>query len=378
MAEPAVKRTAALRAAALVAYLVWPALMMTRGWTQRESHGDHRLLAVAIGCNLVAMALVARPLWQPSAEFKVARVTAVAIASLMVLSALLVGPLLSADALIGHQNWVLLASPAPLCGLVLRRAYLPAALLAAALVLTNLVVVMLHYPGSPLVRLSAALMMSAGPLMGVLLPLGPVLAVDERGQLVEDLRARTTAAQARAEVTSQVQALDATRREQIAEIVRPVLEAAAVGRIDTATRDRAAMLARQLRDDLRARPLWTTQLRRVVDLARARGVTVSASCDRRIEAGSPAADATVNDVRDVLLSLLPNLTAGTTVRCRISAEPEALVEITGLPAGQMPALSEPQPGVVRRFVLDQEPRLLMISWDHAGVDPTDRAVGATG
>ena len=240
---------------------------------------------VALGLCLLAGVWGMRPLFDHPIEMT--GVEAWAMCAVAGLVGLLVGPFVENEALGGFSNWTPGAVSLLIGVLVLRRR-LPQAIVATALALMVIAIPFLVGPGAATTSAVATVsLLWVTPLAWFVACLGSRLIFDHTDVAVTRFFETEGEALVRAAEASSSMALAELRREELAQVAKPLLEQIA-GRRPRTTGDFAAECRRaehELRDSLRARALLGDEVRQAVLAARSRGVVVKLRDDRKNERG---------------------------------------------------------------------------------------------
>jgi hypothetical protein len=174
--------------------------------------------------------------------------------------------------------------------------------------------------------------------------------LDRAASMTDEYRRRAAEAEAMEQVASAVQRADDERRSDLQTYVAPLLQEIGRGHGAVPEPDRlqAMLLASSLRDDLAARSLLTIALHVEISSARARGGSVTLSCDLPdVSPGAQDAAGLVPVTQRLLHHLLGELGPGRALTCRVTGDPPAtVVVVRGLRHGEGARLAE----VLRRAV----------------------------
>jgi hypothetical protein len=326
---------------ALAAAVAWIALHAARALVFPEENREPLLLGVCLVLALAAHGVALAPLVQRR-EPRLSAPVAWALAVVAVLVTAVVQSSLTPAGLAGYANWPMGGMSPLLAAIILRHQLGAAAAAAVGMGVVNAVNV--HRAlGTAEVDVAHGVAVTLPPLVWCLGAYLVRRALDRAALMTDAYRRRAAEAGATEQVASAVQRADEGRRAELQAHVAPLLQEIGRGRGPVSEPDRlqAILLASSLRDDLAARSLLTTALHVEIRSARARGGSVTLSCDLP-EVTTDASDGgLVPLTQRVLHHLLGELGAGRALTCRVTGEPPAtVVVVRGLRAGEGGRLAE--------------------------------------
>jgi hypothetical protein len=326
----------------LTAATAWVALHVARALVFHEENREPLLLGVCLAVVVAAHGVALAPLVQRR-DPRLSAPVAWALAAVAVLVSAVVQSSLTPAGLAGYANWPLGGLSPLLAALILRHRVGAATAAAVGMGLVNALNVRSAMA-------TAELDLAHGVAVTVPLfvwCLGAYLvrrALDRAASMTDEYRRRTAEAEASEQVARAVRRADGERRADLRAYVAPLLQEIGRGHGAVPERDRlqSMLLASSLRDDLAARSLLTVALHVEISSARARGGSVTLSCD--LPDGTTAAsgaDGLVPLTQRVLHHLLGELGPGRALTCRVTGEPPAtVVVVRGLQPGEGPRLAE--------------------------------------
>ena len=266
-----------------------------------------------------------------------------ALAAVAVLVTAVVQSSLTPAGLAGYANWPMGGMSPLLAAIILRHRVEAAVTAAVGMGVVNAVNV--HRAlGTAELDLAHGVAVTLPPLVWCLGAYFVRRALDRAALMTDAYRRRAAEAEAMEQVASAVQRADDERRAELQASVAPLLQeiGAGSGPVPEPDRLRAMLVASSLRDDLAARSLLTTALQVEISSARARGGSVTLSCDLpEVSTDEPDSGGLVPLTQRVLHDLLGDLDAGRALTCRVTGEPPATVLVVrGLGAGEGPRLAE--------------------------------------
>jgi hypothetical protein len=325
----------------LAAAVAWIALHVARALVFPEENQEPLLLGVCLALALAAHGVALAPLVQRR-EPRLSASVAWVLATVAVLVTAVVQSSLTPAGLAGYANWPM-GGMSPLLAAVMLRHRIEAAVTGAVGMGVVNAVNVHRALGTAEVDLAHGVAVTLPPLVWCLGAYFVRRALDRAALMTDAYRRRAAEAVAMEQVASAVQRADDERRAELQTYVAPLLQEVGGGHgaVPEQDRRRAVLVASSLRDDLAARSLLTTALHVEISSARARGGSVTLSCDLPDLMTDASADGLVPLTQRVLHHLLGELGAGRALTCRVTGEPPATaVVVRGLRPGEGPRLAE--------------------------------------
>lgn len=306
--------------ACLVTGALWLSMHVWHGLLFLDRRSVPALGLVALGLCVAATAYAASPL--VTGRLTLSSGKAVALVAAGLTSAGLVLPFLDARAMQSYANWPVGALGPLLAALVMRRR--PGWALALALGFCALIVVVAYHDDA---ATSWDISMCFSPLFW----LGAAVLVrrifDWTDAAIGGYDETERQARQSAEVTAAREQVANARRLELRRDVIPLLERIAAGEpLPDVERETCGVLAARLRDDLRARVILSSEVKRLLTDARRAGTRVKVLDDRDI----PVDDGVARDARRLIQATIEHL-VGAEVTYRISADGTAITLVARAP-----------------------------------------------
>ena len=333
---------------ALAAAAAWVTLHAARAVVFREENREPLLLAGCLLLVLAAHAVALAPLVRRR-EPRMSAPVAWTLAAVAVLVTAVVQSSLTPAGLASYANWPTQALSPLLAAITLRHRVGAAVTAAVAMALVTAVNIR-DAMATGEVDVARGVAVTLPPFVWCLGAYLVRRSLDRSASMTDEYRRRSAEAEAKEQVASAVRRADDERRADLQTYVAPLLQELGTGHGPVPETDRlqATLLASSLRDDLAARSLLTMALHVEISSARARGGSVTLSCD--LPDGTPAArgaDGLVPLTQRLLHHLLGELGPERALTCRVTGEPPAtVVVVRGLRHGEGARLAE----VLRRAV----------------------------